>query len=212
MKTIRAVFHNGHLWNPDTKQRIVIRDKSEVVITINGDDALHDVDPYNEPPQTLRNSSEQKLEMEAQYLQAHDKHQYFQYRKILDRDSKLYFTINAGIKEKDETLHMKTYFEVTLLEDLYISRRNPKDKQGRTEPCACVVASQLGYNLPYFESVYATSLNDAYSKTFVLYFNIFGKGTANVYDRFYTEPNRSSRYLLKHLRTFTEQMNLTFGT
>lgn len=99
---------------------------------------------------------------------------------------------------------MKTYFEVTLLEDLYIVRAKIADGQVKVEPCACVVANQSGYDLPYFEPVNAFSLNDAYSKTYVLYFNVFGKATTNVYDSFYTEPKHSSQYLLKRLRTFTE--------
>lgn len=103
MKTVRAVFHNGHLWNPDTNKRIVFRDKSEVIITVSGDSALHDVDPNNEPPKTVRGELEQSLEMEAKQLLAIDKQEFFEYRKIINRGHTLYFMINAGIRDKDKT-------------------------------------------------------------------------------------------------------------
>lgn len=208
METLRAEFHNGHLWNPDTKKRIIFRNESEVVITVSGNDTLYDTDPNNKPHEVILGEEEQRLDLQGKQRSAHDNNKFFEYRKILDRGKKLYFIINAGIRDKDKTDLMKTFFEVTLLEDLYIVRIKLKDKQGRVEPCACIVEKQSGYDLPYFEPVYAFSLNDAYSKTYVLYFNVFGKATANVYDRFYTELNRSTKYLLKHLRTFSGQLAL----
>ena len=204
MKTIRAVFHNGHLWNPDTKTRVVFRNKSEVVITVSGDEALNETDPNNEPPATLQSELEQAAAMEARQLLEQSKMKFFEYRKIMSRGSSLYFKISAGIRDKEKSERMQTFFKVVLLEDLYIVRTKISDKEGRVEPCVCVVESESGYNLPYFEPVFAYSLNDAYSKTFVLYFNIFGKATANVYDRFYTRPTHSSDYQLKRLRTFSE--------
>lgn len=210
MKTIRALFHNGHLWNPDTKQRIVFRDTSEVVITVCDDEAIHDVDPSNKPAEKVISEAEQQLEMKERRESAQLKKEFFEYRKIMDRGQTLYFMITAGVRDTDKTDRMKTYFEVMLLEDLYIIRTTPADNQGRVEPCACVVAKESGYQLPYFEPVHAFSLNDAYSKTFVLYFNIFGKGTTNVYDTFFTEPNRNNKYVLKRLRTFSEQLTLPF--
>ena len=91
--------------------------------------------------------------------------------------------ISAGIKRKEGKTHIECLFKVRLLEDLYIYNKKSEVKYARFFNCHCIVESCLS-NFEYFESVYATSLNDAYTKTYELYFAMFGKSTCNAFDRF----------------------------
>ena len=210
MKTLRAEFRNNQLWNLDAPaaepERLVFRDGSEVVITLRDGADLHKPDPGNVPyemPSDLHLADmRRKAHFAGEALLAEEKGKFFQSRCIMERGELLYFTISAGIKHSGgRTDHFESYFVLELLEDLYLVRTKP-DGQGEVTPCRCVVRTESGNNLRFFEPVHAYSLNDAYSKTYVLYFSIFGKGTTNVYTHFSVKPLRGKKHLLQELRHF----------
>jgi hypothetical protein len=58
-------------------------------------------------------------------------------------------------------------------------------------------------NFEFFESIYATSLNDAYTKTYELYFAMFGKSTCNAFDRF--SQNTSMTPMIRDLTESIQQ-------
>lgn len=74
---------------------------------------------------------------------------------------------------------------MTLLEDLYIYNKKKEPKDARFFECQCLVSKCLDEGFMFFEPTYAKSLNDAYTKTYELYFAMFGKSTANAFDRFF---------------------------
>lgn len=216
MKTIRAEFRNHQLWNLDAPlenpERLVFKNGSEVVITLRSADDLYKQDPGNEPyeiPENLRLAdAKRRLQFAAQATVAEETdNKFFESRCIMKRGELLYFTISAGIKHTGgRKEHFDSYFEVELLEDLYLVRKT-KTGKGEVAPCHCIVRAETGNNLRFFEPVHAYSLNDAYSKTYVLYFSIFGKGTTNVYTHFSLEPRRGKGYLLETLRKFESTEN-----
>jgi hypothetical protein len=83
-------------------------------------------------------------------------------------------------------LYYHCLFEVELKEDLYISNARDDINWARFYDCCCHVRACLS-DFEYFEPLYAKSLNDAATKTYELYFAMFGKSTCNAFDRFFLE-------------------------
>jgi hypothetical protein len=216
MKVISTEFHNGHFWQRDPKtggaRRLVFHNGSEVVVTVNSDQDLYPNDPANlphpAPADPKRADLKRALYFAALALKAESKAgQYFEATRIMRRGDVLYFQISAGtVHTNGRKEKIVSWFEVELLEDLYLTRKT-RTGEGTVADCQCIVRRELDERLTFFEPVYAYSLNDAYSKTYVLYFNIFGKGTTNVYTHFYLESREGgpSGELLKTLRKFGKQ-------
>ncbi|GAB3589595.1 hypothetical protein [Hymenobacter daeguensis] len=216
MKVISTEFHNGHFWHRDqvtgVAKRLVFHNGSEVVVTVNSDQDLYPEDPQNIPCAELENPS-QADEERAAYFAAltkkaeEKKGQYFEALRIMKRGEVLFFQISAGtVHTNGRKKRIVSWFEVELLEDLYLTRKT-RTGAGTVADCKCVVRRELDQRLTFFEPVYAYSLNDAYSKTYVLYFNIFGKGTTNVYTHFYLGSQEAgpSEEPLEKLRKFKKQ-------
>lgn len=85
-----------------------------------------------------------------------------------------------------------------MLEDLYLHTCTTWKENTLPElhHCQCVVIDDLNRNIDYFEAIYATSLNEAYSKTRQFYFPNQGTAGASVYVAMEIRPN----YTLEKLR------------
>lgn len=179
MKAFNAIFKYGNLYDRDTKKRILIEDGSEISITLNEQNILI-TDP-NIKPQTLLNA-EQKQNAVLTWVGGSTK-----VWKLLESDTLLYFQITAGVKKENVTHRIFSSFQVKLLEDLYLYNKKKEANDARFCECHCLVECCINDSIDFFEPIYATSLNDAYTKTYELYFAMYGKSTCNAFDRFYED-------------------------
>ena len=130
MKTLRAEFRNYQLWNLDAPagqpERLVFRDGSEVVITLAAAADLLRPDPDNLPHPVPADPVLADREREAGFVAKTQQGKLHTFRRILPRGQRLFFTISAGVKKSaDCTDRYDAYFEVELLEDLYLVRTQP---------------------------------------------------------------------------------------
>lgn len=191
MQSIEAIYKFGNLYDKDTKKRILIEDGASITVKLTPKDILLQ-DPNLKPDQLL--STEKKEEEVIASIKNEP------YWKVLSADTSLYFKISAGIKRNEKTEAIECLFKVRLLEDLYIYNKKKEAKYARFFNCHCIVESCLS-NFEFFEPIYATSLNDAYTKTYELYFAMFGKSTCNAFDRF--SQNES---MIPMIRDLTESI------
>jgi len=173
MKKIDTFYKFGNIYDKATNKRILINDGAKVNIIIDADDILPE-DPNLKPSKILK-----KSEKEAQIKDFVGEHKYW---LLFESGKTLYFKISAGVRRKEGVEEMNFVFELCLLEDLYIYNKRKEPKYARFFDRYCLVEKCLG-NLEVFEPMYATSLNDALTKTYELYFAMFGKSTANAFDR-----------------------------
>jgi hypothetical protein len=131
-------------------------------------------------------------------------------KKILAKDSNLYFYIKQA-NENDKSKSWKSaWFRITLLEDLFLYSNQTwkgKDliKSGKFRDCACIVDRGTYDNndpVPFFEQIYAKSVNAVYKKTHVHYFGNEGSPNANVFDTIYFKPQKDKNFLLNTKRGF----------
>lgn len=176
MKRINAIYKFGNLYDPNTRKRILIEDGAEIKLQVNSEYILAE-DPNLKPEKLLNSDEKQKEVEEAQK----------RYWKLFDSDTRLYFEISAGVKRKTSVQHFRCLFQLHLMEDLYIYNLRKESKYARFFDCHCLVEQCLS-DFDFFEPIYAKSLNDAYTKTYELYFAMFGKSTGNAFDRFYESP------------------------
>lgn len=181
MKSIDVIYKFGNLYDRQTLKRVLIEDGAELSIVLHPENIM-DQDP-NIPAKELLNASEKEEEIKA-FSQKDGKAKYW---KLFESGKLLYFEITAVIKGKTkESFYFK--FEVQLLEDLYVYNKKTEVKFARFFECQCLVKRCLD-NFEFFEPITAGSLNDAYTKTFELYFAMSGKSTCNAFDRFCENPN-----------------------
>jgi hypothetical protein len=171
-------YRNGSFYHPQTGARVAIADGTEVMVKIPDGVDLLPAPPAGTWPLLLL-EPEQQLEV----LQASKAHPRF--KKILNRGSEVYFTI---ARKEGNAKTSRYTFEVKLLEDLYFYGKENSPAPERIYPCACAVINNVNSNLPFFEEVYAQSLNELYKNTYVHFFGNSGHATCNVFDRFYTDP------------------------
>ena len=176
MKAFNAIFKYGNLYDPDTQKRILIEDGSQISITLDEKNILLD-DPNIKLPTPL--NPEQKRNEVINSDKA------FKAWKLFENNHLLYFHITAGVKKQNTTDRIFSSFSVRLLEDLYIYKKTENAENVRLFDCHCIVESCLNQSIDFFEPLYATSLNDAYTKTYELYFAMYGKSTCNAFDRFF---------------------------
>ena len=193
MQSIEVIYKFGNLYDKNTKERILIDDGVSISITLDPKDVLLQ-DPNLKPDQLLT-AEEKEAEVKA-FIRNKP------YWKVLSCDTNLYFKISAGIKRKEGTEAIECLFKVRLLEDLYIYNKKIEAKYARFFNCHCKVESCLS-NFEFFEPIYATSLNDAYTKTYELYFAMFGKSTCNAFDRF--SQNESMTPMIRELTESLQQ-------
>lgn len=180
MRGIKTVYRFGNLYDEATRKRILIEDGAKVIVLIDPE-YLMEQDPYLEG-EPLLNAVEKKEEMNTWA----EKNGHPSYWKLFEAGKKLYFDISAGIKRKGHTVHIKCKFQLRLQEDLYIYNQTSKPKLARFWKCQSLVEACLT-NFEFFEPIQAKSLNDAYTKTYELYFAMFGSPGANAFDRMYEQ-------------------------
>lgn len=173
MKSIDAIYKFGNLYDRKTHNRILLEDGSDISITVNIENVMAE-DPNLHPDNLLNSVEKEKEVKEAQK----------KYWKLFNAGKLLFFEISAGIKRKTGTEPIRCLFQLKLLEDLYIYNNRDEPKYARFFDCHCQVEKCLT-NFDFFELIYAKSLNDAYTKTYELYFAMFGKSTCNAFDRFF---------------------------
>lgn len=181
MLTYQAIFRNGRLYDLTTDQRTLLKQEARVVLIINCEGDINPVD-INIGERVALTSDEQ-----AKQVLAGDK----QARYLFDKGTRLFFTVNAGIREKDRHDQQAYHFVLELKEDLWLTHKGSKSaEKGVFAPCLCVVYQGGSAPLPKFESVYADSLNNAYRKVYDLYFSLYGSGSSSVYDKMRTQDGR----------------------
>jgi hypothetical protein len=174
MKSYNIIYKNNKFYDAATNQRIYPKDGSQILIAGN-DEIFMTFDPLNIPAETTL-TSELKLE-EVKKIKNLDKHV-----MILGAGTRLSFEFNLT-KRKNEAEEMHYKFTLTLQEDLYLhscSNWKPR-KLPELCSCYCIVDTDNRGNVPYFEPIYAQSVNEALSKTRQFYFPNQGTPGASVY-------------------------------
>lgn len=179
MKSIDAIYKFGNLYDKATKRRIIINDGAEVSITLQSSNDLLSEDP--KLPQKAPLNAKEKEDAVIAFCQKQQEQT--KYWKLFKKGKHLYFEISASVKSRDGMEPFHYIFELELLEDLYIYNKRNEPKYARFIDCACQV-QKCSPQFEFFEPMMATSLNDAYTKTFELYFAMCGKSTCNAFDRF----------------------------
>ncbi len=188
MESINAIYKFGNLYDKTTKKRIVISDGAEVSIVITSAEDILPEDP-NLSEATPLNAKEKEKEIQKFCNKQKEPAKYW---KLFESGKTLYFEISAGIKTGDKQVKKFEYiFKVQILEDLYIYNKKKEAKYARFFDCRCKV-KECFPEFEFFEPIAATSLNDAYTKTYELYFAMFGKSTCNAFDRFSETPDMKS--------------------
>ncbi|MEI8048513.1 MAG: hypothetical protein WCI92_14110 [Bacteroidota bacterium] len=194
MKVINAIYKHRHLYNVDTRKRIILDENSEISITVNENSILKE-DPYNPPHTTLltRKQLIDKIEKENLF-----------FRLFLEKGSKLWFTVNAGEKvKKDKTPRYPSdeipenfvnnkdsyLFEIELQEDLFWVSNEQYPKKADVYSCACTVIRECHNQLHFFEPIYSPSLNQAYTRTFEFYFPLYASANASIYNKILVHPH-----------------------
>ena len=194
MKAINAIYKHRHLYNNETGKRIILEENSEITITIQDNSMLRE-DPYNPPHKICRSREQIIKELEAKYGYV---------KLFLEKGSKLWFRVNAGEKVRKNKTAKKSedgstpesfinnkdayLFEIELEEDLFWVA---KDNGGASvvSECACTVVREYYNHLRFFESIYAPSLNKAYTNTYEFYFPMYATATASIYERISLNKN-----------------------
>lgn len=206
MKAYDIVYKYGHLYDKNTQKRLIIKDGAKITITIDTKDLL-EKDPNIIEMEILNNEKK-----EMQIKEFSDRLGMKSFTKILSAGEFLYFRIKAGVRKGDEqTEPFQSVFRVRLLEDLYVYNKTKDVTDVSFFECQCEVEKCMT-ELEFFESIRAASLNDAYTKTYELYFAMFGKSTANAFKRFFLDASLEKviRSLIDEIlkpKTSTEEVN-----
>jgi hypothetical protein len=194
MKAINAIYKHRHLYNNETGKRIILEENSEITITVQDNSMLNE-DPYNPPHKTIRSQDQIMEELLAKYEHV---------SLFLERGSKLWFRVNAGEKVRkskssrnwEDNSQQESFvnnkdaflFEIQLDEDLFwVKKKEGKDSV--VSECACTVVREYYNHLRFFESIYAPSLNKAYTNTYEFYFPMYATATASIYERISLNKN-----------------------
>ncbi len=184
MKPIEAIFRNGRLYDLASDQSINLREGANVILIVDSPDHLNPSGPYVSP-RPARTSNDVLNEVQQAG--------YHEYRKVFDREQKLYFTITAGHRDSNRTSRVSCQFEVTLLQELYLRQSSASQNEGKFHTTchygvsACLTPSVL----PKFEPVHVDSLNQAYTKTYETYFARLGSSAATIYDKLFLDPQQT---------------------
>jgi hypothetical protein len=203
MKAINAIYKHRHLYNLDTGKRIILDENSLVSITVMEDSLLKD-DPYNPPDKILRSREQLIAEIEKE-------HKYF--KLFREKDSKLWFRVNAGervkknkasrilseIEEQELFINNRDayLFEIDLQEDLFWVCNDLDFNNSAVYKCACTVVKECYNHLRFFEPIYAPTLNQAYSRTYEFYFPLYGSATTSIYNTIIVSDKRGD-FLRNH--------------
>ncbi len=192
MKPIEAIYRHGRLYDLATNQSITHREEAKVVIVVNPRDVVQ------LPQAAMMNQPRSHQEVSQDVVNAG----YSESRQVLERGQKLYFTLNLVAQSSTGPLRFSCQFELTLLEELYVTRRNAQQNEGRWHNnCLCEVNDCLTPDvIANFIPIVADSLNQAYRQTYETHFTGFGSPSANIYDKLFTD--RQQTQSVRALRYF----------
>lgn len=184
MKSIDVIQKNGHFYDINSGERIVIEDGSVLSLVLPSDEVLLSEDPENR--KLHKRTDKQILNGIKQTYRN------IAPRKVLNAGEVLSFSINAGVQKKSKHKHD---FRIKLIDDLYFFKRKANQEEQMAQ-CNCVVFEEPTGHLEPFEPIYGYSLNQAYSKTYVHYFSKYGASTGNAFNEFHLSNGKR----LKDLR------------
>lgn len=184
------IYKYGHFYNTETGKRLIMKEDSQMILLVPDSDGAFLESDLLQTRHFTR--TDKVIEDELGRRKGFRK-----CSKLLDAHAKLFFNISSGFEQEGTEKRVNYTFELYLNESLFIYQTS---SSSLTE-CSCTVQRVVGLDMPFFEPIEAYSLNDAYMKTFVHYFNTFGKGTCNAFDTFYQDLGRKPQTRIRHLRT-----------
>lgn len=193
MKSIDAIYKFGHLYNRETRKRILIEDGTEVSIVLNPENILNEDLSITQKDKPLDSKSK------AQEL--HDKYgEKTPYWLIRRAGESLFFRIKGFVPKRDGNEAFLLEFRMELLEDLYIyNKKKDRPEMAQLFPCKCAIFECLTDNFEFFEPVYGNSLNKARTKLHELYFSRVVNPASNAFREFFV--NRKYDYNCNSLET-----------
>lgn len=186
MITKKLTYCNGHFYDDETQKRVDLKENIQVTV-ISETDNFIPVKPAGNKPKHIFDSEKKYAKIKSDKKVKHC-------RKAFDAGQILFFYI--PIRD--------AWFQAELLEDLYFYlNRTNKNNEGKLYSCACTVTQNTNGKIPYFEQIYAKSLNELYKSTYVHYFGNFGNPACNALDRFFIDANNENSKL-KCYRLFSK--------
>jgi hypothetical protein len=202
MRALNITFQHGHLYNTDTQERIIVKEGTNYILIF---DKQEDIAIAKmKPPEKLLSGDELFHNIRLEKNITHIK-------KLASTGQHFYFHINteneheiaAGKKGKKASS-----FRITLLEDLYLYACSDWNEDLRTNgklyDCACMVDESKNSTLPFFETIYAKSVNQAIKLTHVHYFGNAGSPGKNAFLTICLSPGENAK-TLEELRGFTDK-------
>jgi hypothetical protein len=181
MVSKELIYINGHFYDSEGNKRIVLKDNIRVTFTTDADNFLS-AKPAGHKPEHILDTEAKKQEVES------DK-KVNRYKRVFEVGKVLYFHI-----PKEDA-----WFQVKLLEDLYMFlNQKTKKLEGKLYSCVCILTANINHKVPFFEEVYATSLNELYKSTYVHYFGNIGNPACNAIDRFLEKPYEENSNLMNY--------------
>lgn len=183
-------YHNGHFYDPDTRQRLLLRDGAELQLTA-PPEAFVPFEPAGDHYRHLRTEADIERELQKDPKIG-------TYHLLLPAGAELHFALHPPKPPVPDAKVAEYRFEVRLDEPLFAYRRPvaPPELKGAAKPkvkatpdpgslvdCRCQVyrarPTSPGYDenpnrLLYFEPVFAHSLNSLIKNTYVHYFQNAG--------------------------------------
>ncbi|MBO3272980.1 hypothetical protein [Hymenobacter defluvii] len=184
-------YHNGHFYDPETRQRTVLRDGVELQLTASPG-AFLEFEPAGDyyPSHAVRTEDAMRREL------AHDAKVGACFL-LLPAGTELRFALHPPKPPVPEAAVAEYTFQVVLDEPLFVYHRakpGKSDDPGSLVDSRCWVVSAKrtshGYDnapdrLLYFEPVYARSLNSLIKNTYVHYFQNAGAPGRSAFEAMY---------------------------
>ncbi len=178
MKSHNIIYKNNKFYDQHTRQRVFPKD-GELFLIAGDNISFGDHDPLNIPhkEKDILNSANKLAEVKKiKNLKT--------YKLALKQGSNIFFDISIN-KTKSVNEQLNYRFRIRILEDLYLYKCKSweEKKEAMFYDCRCVVVEPVHDNVHFFEQVFATSLNEAYSNTFQFYFPNQGTPSGSVYKK-----------------------------
>lgn len=207
MHSKNIIFQHGHIYDAETKKRILVKEGIPYVILLQ---SINNVEESTFQKIEGKNTTDIVKEIEKLEGLTH-------YKKIASKDSTLYFHLSEKDENKtgteknignDDKQVKKSSFTITLLEDLFLYSRKHWSKKliedGKLFDCACVVNESKDNELLFFEPIYANSIASVYKKTHVHYFGNEGSPSQNTFDSVCFLNETNTLCVLEYKRRFTD--------
>ena len=191
-------YHNGHFYDPETRNRLVLRDGAELQLTAKPT-AFLPFEPAGDGYEDRRMRTEadllRELDSDPKVGKAY---------LLLPAGAKLHFALHPPKPPVPGATVAEYTFHVELAEPLFAYRRAIPGKgpdPGSLVDCCCQMGharrSGEGYDdapdrLRYFEPVYARSLNSLIKNTYVHYFHNAGAPGRSAFDVMVVDETRET--------------------